>query len=81
MDFYRPQLISKNFIDSVQLKELEAGKRVRIAGLIIRPHRPPTRSGKVVVFLTMEDEFDLIEVTVFEHIYHRYAKMLLIIRY
>lgn len=76
MDFYRPQLISKNFIDSVQLKELEAGKRVRIAGLIIRPHRPPTRSGKVVVFLTMEDEFDLIEVTVFEHIYHRYAKML-----
>jgi len=47
-----------------------------MAGLVIRPHRPPTRSGRTVVFLTLEDEYGLIDVTVFEDVYKKYAKTL-----
>lgn len=75
MDFYRPQLKS-NFITSSDLNDLEAGRKVKTAGLVIRPHRPPTRSGKVVVFLTLEDEYGLLDVTVFENIYRIYGNQL-----
>ena len=47
-----------------------------MAGLVIRPHRPPTRSGRIIVFLTLEDEYGLIDVTVFEDVYKKYAKVL-----
>jgi len=30
----------------------------------IRPHRPPTRSGEPVLFATIEDEIDILQVTV-----------------
>ena len=30
----------------------------------IRPHRPPTRSGEPVLFATIEDEVDILQVTV-----------------
>ena len=44
-----------------------------MAGLCIRPHRPPTKSGRTVVFLTLEDETGLIDVTVFEDVYMRWG--------
>jgi error-prone DNA polymerase len=37
------------------------GARVRVAGLNIRPHRPPTRSGNPVLFVTIEDETDIVQ--------------------
>jgi len=47
-----------------------------VAGLVIRPHRPPTRSGRTVVFLTLEDETGLLDVTVFESVYQKYGKVI-----
>lgn len=47
-----------------------------MAGLVIRPHRPPTRSGRTVVFLTLEDEYGLVDVTVFEDVYRKYGRVL-----
>ncbi len=38
-----------------------AGERVTVAGLNIRPHRPPTRSGRSVLFATLEDETDTLQ--------------------
>ncbi len=74
MEFFRPQL------PKTVLTSREVGKRkkgpVQVAGLVIRPHRPPTRSGKTVVFLTLEDEFGLVDVTIFENIYKRYGEVL-----
>jgi len=40
------------------------GTRVTVAGLNIRPHRPPTRSGEPVVFTLIEDESGLLHATV-----------------
>lgn len=53
------------------MRFIEDGRNVLVSGLLLRPHRPPTRSGKVTVFLSLEDEFGLIEVTVFENVYQR----------
>jgi error-prone DNA polymerase len=39
--------------------------------MAIRPHRPPTRSGRTVVFLSLEDETEMLEVTVFESVYQK----------
>lgn len=71
MDFFRPKL-PKHVLTSKDVLSLNEGF-VQIAGLVIRPHRPPTRSGRIVVFLTLEDEFGLIDVTIFENIYEKYG--------
>ncbi len=75
LDFYRSQLQKQGALTGA---EIRAGKqqRVRTAGLVIRPHRPPTRSGRVVVFLTLEDETGLMDATIFESVYHRYAQVI-----
>jgi len=57
-----------------QAKQRPPHTPVKVAGLVIRPHRPPTRSGRTVVFFTLEDESGLLDVTVFEDIYQQYGK-------
>lgn len=74
MDFFRPRL-SRKVLTSKQVAVRTEGI-VQVAGLVIRPHRPPTRSGKTVVFLTLEDEFGLIDVTIFEDIYRKCGKII-----
>lgn len=48
---------------------IPGGQKVKVGGLTICPHTPPTRSGKKVLFFCLEDEFGLIDVTCFEDIY------------
>ncbi|MBO8126791.1 MAG: DNA polymerase III subunit alpha [Firmicutes bacterium] len=76
LQFFRPYLRDNAYATSRDIKGLASGTRVRIAGKVIRPHRPPTKSGKTVVFLTLEDEFGLIDATVFEDKYHRYGHLI-----
>jgi|GEM_PF-3236259 len=74
MEFFRPQL-PKAVLTSDEVSRRKAGQ-VQVAGMVIRPHRPPTKSGRTVVFLTLEDEFGLIDVTIFENTYKRYGEVL-----
>ncbi len=74
MDFFRPKL-PKGILTSADASFRKEGT-LQVAGLVIRPHRPPTRSGKTVVFLTLEDESGLIDVTIFEDVYRKYAKII-----
>ncbi|HBC47895.1 MAG TPA: hypothetical protein DCZ43_12675 [candidate division Zixibacteria bacterium] len=55
-------------IKSYELPKLE-GKRVQIAGMVADRKRIKTNNGKSMVFLTMEDEFDMFEVTLFPDVY------------
>ncbi len=73
MSYLRPYLAEEGFMDSLGIKGLPAGRPVRIAGMVIRPHRPPTRSGKVIVFLSLEDEYGLVDITVFNDVYEKYG--------
>ena len=74
MEFFRPRL-PQGVLASKEACLLAEGS-LTVGGLVIRPHRPPTRSGKTVVFLTLEDEHGLIDVTIFENIYRKYAKVI-----
>jgi error-prone DNA polymerase len=76
MGYLRPRLTAAGFVSSSELKQLAPGQVVRIGGLAIRPHRPPVRSGKTIVFLSLEDELGLTDITVFEKTYQVYGKIL-----
>ncbi len=69
MELQRVRLNKDNMITTSCARKMPIGTSVRVAGLVIRPHRPPTRSGKIVVFFSLEDETGLIDVTVFENVY------------
>ncbi len=74
--FLRHRLRQAGYLTTAQARRLPAGRRARVAGLPVRPHRPPTRSGRTVVFLTLEDESGLLDVTIFEAVYRRHGTLL-----
>jgi error-prone DNA polymerase len=45
-----------------EAEQQKHGARVTVAGINIRPHRPPTRSGRSVLFSTVEDEFGFLQI-------------------
>ena len=73
---WRDVLHNGGFVGSGDLKDIESGEYVKVGGVPVRPHRPPTKSGKTVVFLSLEDEEGLIDVTCFESVYKRCGKFL-----
>ena len=73
MGMVRPRLDDLGFLSSAALKQVETGAVVKAAGVVITPHRPPTRSGRTVVFFSLEDECGLLDVTCFEDVYQRYG--------
>jgi error-prone DNA polymerase len=74
---FREDLERRGLIKSTTLKWEPNGSLVRTAGRVIIIHTPPTKSGKRVMFLTLEDEDGLFDVTVFEDVLNRYAKKIL----
>lgn len=72
----RPQLSKRNILSSQDIQNKPNNAVVQVCGLLFRPHRPPTRSGRITVFLSLEDEFGLTDVTVFEDIYMRYGHLI-----
>jgi len=76
MSFWRDFLAGEGYRTGAELGRLPSGSWVKIAGLPVRPHRPPTRSGRTVVFFSLEDETGLTDVTVFEDVYQRYGHWL-----
>jgi error-prone DNA polymerase len=50
------------------------GEQVSVAGIVISRQTPPTRSGRRIIFLTMQDDTGLVDVTVFPDIQDKYAK-------
>lgn len=72
----RAQLRKKNILSSQDIKERPNNSIVQVCGLLFRPHRPPTRSGRITVFLSLEDEYGLTDVTVFEDIYMQYGHLI-----
>lgn len=56
--YLRPRLTMQGILTVAQARECEEGERVTVAGLNLRPHRPPTKSGQTVLFTELEDETD-----------------------
>ena len=74
---FRKDLEKHGFIRSTTLKWASHGSMIKTAGRVIIIHTPPTKSGKRVMFLTLEDEDGLFDLTVFEDVQARHAKKIL----
>jgi len=74
--YLRPRLKAAGFVSSAEFRRLPTGSEAKVGGLIVRPHRPPTKSGRTVVFFSLEDECGLVDVTVFENAYQIYGRLL-----
>ena len=67
MRFHRERLEADGVLPCASLQGARAGQPVALAGLVVRPHRPPTAGG--TVFFTLEDETGLAHVTVSPAVY------------
>ena len=73
----RPVLAEEGVSTAKELRRLPSGSRVRVTGLLVIIHMPPTKSGKRVIFITLEDETGLIDMVVFPRTQERYAQAVL----
>ncbi|MFA0918448.1 Error-prone DNA polymerase [Pseudomonas coronafaciens pv. garcae] len=70
----RRQLTAKHFRSSQDLLTLENDRTLSLAGLVIGRQRPGTASG--VTFVTLEDEFGMVNVVVWRDLAERQRKVL-----
>lgn len=70
------RLQERGYLRTGQVRCAPDGQALSLAGVPVRPHRPPTKSGKRLVFLGLEDEEGLVEVLVPEEVYLRDAAAL-----
>jgi error-prone DNA polymerase len=68
----RADLDREGVVPAARLGEIENGKQVTIAGLVITRQRPGTASG--VIFATLEDETGIANIIVWPKLFERYRK-------
>ena len=67
MTLFRSQVGERGAVTSQALREMESGSRLRVAGMVSARQAPPTAKG--FVFLTLEDEWGLVDVIVAPDLY------------
>jgi error-prone DNA polymerase len=70
----RGQLQAMRCRSSRELRDIEPGRPLSVAGLVIGRQRPQTASG--VIFVTLEDEFGLVNVIVWHDLAERQRRVL-----
>ena len=75
MVLFNEPLRRYGIIKAVDLKKY-AGRRVRVAGLLVTGKVVSTKHGDPMEFLTFEDETGLVETTFFPQAYRRFCAML-----
>ncbi|MDQ3863800.1 MAG: hypothetical protein M3317_09920, partial [Actinomycetota bacterium] len=73
---YRDALTELGVVPSEGVMELPHGSRAHAAGLIECLQSPPTKSGYRVYFLLIEDEWGLLQATIFRSVYERCGDIL-----
>jgi error-prone DNA polymerase len=73
LDFYR---LDSGYTRMKDLHSIATGKTIKIAGSVIRYQTPPTRNGKRVVYVIMEDGTGVADVTVFSDVQERCGQVL-----
>jgi len=76
IEFYAEFLNQIGAIKSSQLLEQRSGSLVLVAGVKVALQTPPVRSGKRVIFLTLDDGYGCSDATFFEDAQHSYAEVL-----
>jgi len=76
MVFYRQKLAKMGVMKSSRLREMPSHSVVKVAGVVVTCMRPPTRSGVIVVFVTLEDEAGLADAVIFPKVYDKYGPVI-----
>jgi len=74
LELYAKYFTALKITPSHRLPALAQGTKVRVAGMIVSRHTPPTRSKQRVIFLTIEDHTGLIDIAVFAAAQEKYAR-------
>jgi len=61
----RQDLSDTGIIMAKDLRRTPSGCMVKVCGILVIMHTPPTKSGKRIMFITIEDESGLIDLVVF----------------
>ncbi|MFC1834492.1 OB-fold nucleic acid binding domain-containing protein [Thermodesulfobacteriota bacterium] len=77
LDGLRQRLSAEGVVTSKELRRIPSGRRVKVTGLMVIVHMPPTKSGKRVIFITLEDETGLMDLVVFQKAQKHHARALL----
>jgi DNA polymerase III alpha subunit len=72
----RHDLEVQGVVTAGQLRSIPSGRKVRLSGLLVIAHTPPTKSGKRVMFLTLEDETGLWDAVVFPKAQKDFARVI-----
>ena len=73
VDFYRPMLDALGVTRADELLSGRSGREVWVAGVKVATQTPPIRSGRRVVFLTLDDATGPVDLTFFEDVQGPYA--------
>ncbi len=73
IDFYAPMLDAIGVTRARSLLRCRAGAEVLVAGVKVATQTPPVRSGRRVVFLTLDDTTGPVDLTFFEDVQGPYA--------
>lgn len=76
MVFYREKLAKAGIRRTSELAGLPNNTIVKVAGVVVVCMRPPTKSGAIVVFITLEDEDGLADCVVFPQVYTQYGGLI-----
>ncbi|MBX5466762.1 MAG: DNA polymerase III subunit alpha [Firmicutes bacterium] len=73
---WRRELERQGFLSVAAVRRRPLGQPVRMVATVYRPHRPPTRSGRLVVFLSLYDETGVLEAWLGPQGYQRFGQWL-----
>lgn len=74
MSFFRDWLKERGALSTAELEELPNNLKVKIAGLVVVKQSPATASD--LLFITLEDEFGLVDVIVWPQIWKRNRRLI-----
>ncbi len=72
LSLLRPRLQQQRVLDSRQLRALPHGRGAYAAGIVTQRQRPDTAKG--TIFVTLEDEYGMVNVVVWSHVALRWRK-------
>ena len=75
LSFLRGRFSACGVIPNARLKDVEAGRRVTLAGLVLVRQRPGTASG--VIFATLEDETGIANIIIWPKLYEKRRRIVL----
>ena len=70
----RPRLAAAGVVTARDLRRIPTGRKVTVTGLMVLVHMPPTKSGKRVIFITLEDETGVTNAVLWVRTFERFRK-------